>query len=87
MIRVLVFNLGYSKTSYEICKITKYIYYFIIFGMWRPVSLVGTDVLEEHVASIFRVEGISEPSSLKNRLQEGPHGATSQKTAFFIEIF
>jgi hypothetical protein len=38
--------------------------------MWRRVDLVRTDVSEECVASIFRLEE--------------PHGATSQKTAFFI---
>jgi hypothetical protein len=29
-------------------------------GMWRRVGLVGTDVSEEHVRSILRVERISE---------------------------
>jgi hypothetical protein len=31
-------------------------------GMWHPVDLVTTDVSEERVASVFRVEKIRERS-------------------------
>jgi hypothetical protein len=51
---------------------------------------VRTDVSEENVVSIIRVErtmlSVTEDgadSFLRNR--QGPHGATSQKTSFFIE--
>jgi hypothetical protein len=41
-------------------------------GMWRPVDLVGTDVSEERIASIFRVEKYGE-----RRFTQDLHGATS----------
>jgi hypothetical protein len=70
-------------------------------GMWRHVEIVLTDVSEERIASIFRVEykkkSMSEPARaretvwrwkwyvpLKRWLTQFLHGATSQKTAFFI---
>jgi hypothetical protein len=63
-------------------------------GMWCRVDLTWTDVSEERVASIFRVEnsasdeseragGCSHVSS-KLRFTQDLHGATSQKTTFFI---
>jgi hypothetical protein len=60
--------------------------------MWRRVGFVWTDVSEDRVASIFRVEesASEEPacscrlSSPKRRFTQKLHGATSQKTAFFI---
>jgi hypothetical protein len=80
-------------------------------GMWRRVYLLWTDVSEECVASIFRVEKrcfrlVAQPASnlptlvprsriflawrwrwhvpQKRRFTQDLHGATSQKTAFFI---
>jgi hypothetical protein len=78
--------------------------------MWHRVDLVWTDVSEERIAYIFRVEksASEEPAwaggcsllvprlpifqpwrcrryiSLNRRFTQDPHGATSQKTAFFI---
>jgi hypothetical protein len=61
--------------------------------MWRRVDILLTDVSEERIASIFtlvprswisytlKMEAIrSSETSVKKYL----HGATSQKTAFFI---
>jgi hypothetical protein len=76
-------------------------------GMWRRVDIVLTDVSEERIASIFRVEKIANEAATiypcwfidrgflipwswrrydppKRRLTPFLHGATSQKTAFFI---
>jgi hypothetical protein len=61
-------------------------------GMWSRVDLVWTDVSEESIVSIFKVP-LSRiflpwrwrryvPS--KRPFTQDPHGATSQKTAFFI---
>jgi hypothetical protein len=62
--------------------------------MWRRVDLVWTNVSEERIAYIFRVEKSAgkEPaweggcceSPPKRRFIQDLHGATSQKTAFFI---
>jgi hypothetical protein len=59
--------------------------------MWHRVDLVRTDVLEGRIASIFRVDKYAseEPTSAggvppKRRFTQDLHGATSQKTAFFI---
>jgi hypothetical protein len=63
-------------------------------GMLRRVALVGTDVWEEHIASIIRVRGIIELGTLaitndRNILRRNtmflqePHGVTSQKREFF----
>jgi hypothetical protein len=52
-------------------------------GLWRHVDLAWTDVSEERIASIFRVEkSVSEEPAWVggNRL----HGFISQKTVFFI---
>jgi hypothetical protein len=43
-------------------------------GMWRCVEPGLTDVSEERIASIFRVE----------KLTQDLHSATTQKTTFFI---
>jgi hypothetical protein len=52
--------------------------------MLRRVALVRTDVSDEYIASIFRVERISELSfPPKRRFCQDPQGATSQKTALF----
>jgi hypothetical protein len=61
-------------------------------GMLRCVALVRTEVSEERRASIIRVKRISELGTAlavtSNRCMlwflQGPHGVTSQKTAFFI---
>jgi hypothetical protein len=63
-------------------------------GMWHRVDLVWTNVSEEHIASIFRVEGLiwfillpwrwRQYVPPKRWFTQDPHGATSQKTAFFI---
>jgi hypothetical protein len=68
-------------------------------GMLRRVALVGTDVSEERSASIIRVTRIGELGttlalasnrrtlrhvSAKRWFLQEPHGAISQKTAFFI---
>jgi hypothetical protein len=45
--------------------------------MWRRVDIVLTDVLEERIASIFRVEE-------KRRKSASEEPATSQKAVFFI---
>jgi hypothetical protein len=51
--------------------------------MWPHVGLVRTNVLEEHVASILRVERIRELGTVvTSRLLA--HGAISLKMAFFI---
>jgi hypothetical protein len=67
-------------------------------GIWRHVDLVWNDVKEKHTASFFRVEksASEEPASAgvcslqyvtpKRRLTQYLHGATSQKTTFFIVI-
>jgi hypothetical protein len=63
--------------------------------MWHRVDVVLTDVSEERIASIFRVEEKRRKSTSeepacrqyippKRRLTHYLHGATSQKTAFFI---
>jgi hypothetical protein len=64
--------------------------------MWRRVDLVSIDVLEEPITSIFRVEksASEEPAWAdgyrlrnvppKRRSTQDLHGATSQKTEFFI---
>jgi hypothetical protein len=57
------------------------------FEMWRRVGLLYTDVSEERVASIFRVEDIMRAKKSVRRLQTDwlhPHGTTSHKMAFFI---
>jgi hypothetical protein len=41
-------------------------------GMWCPVDLVGTDISEERIASIFRLE-----KSAERRFTQDLHGATS----------
>jgi hypothetical protein len=62
------------------------------------MAIVRTDVSEERVASIFRVDEISEPGAKlaatskrnmryllsKRRFLQESHGVTSQKTEFFI---
>jgi hypothetical protein len=49
--------------------------------MWRGVDIVWTNVSEESIASIFRVEkSTSEEASWAG----GLHSATLQTTAFFI---
>jgi hypothetical protein len=52
------------------------------------VTLVRTEVSEKSIASIIRVERISELGILVVPLKFGtlqePYGVTSQKTAFFI---
>jgi hypothetical protein len=56
-------------------------------GMWRRVDLVDwTDVSEERIASIFRVEksASEEPAWAGGCRLLDLHSATSQKTAFFI---
>jgi hypothetical protein len=73
-------------------------------GLWLRVDLMSTDISEERIASIFRVEPrmrnhhltlvprprFSLPGSWrryvppKRRFTQDLHGATSQKTAFFI---
>jgi hypothetical protein len=58
-----------------------------IFGIRRSVLVdhsKSTDVLEEHIASIFRVEMYAkQETSIGSR---GLHGDISQKTEHFIEI-
>jgi hypothetical protein len=63
--------------------------------MWYHVDLMWTDVSEERIASIFRVEksASEEPAwrwrryvPPKCRLTQDLHGATSQKTAFVTNI-
>jgi hypothetical protein len=59
--------------------------------MLLSLDLVWTDVLEEYIASILRVEKTAsqEPWSWyirpKCRFTEDPHDATSQTTEFFME--
>jgi hypothetical protein len=59
-------------------------------AMWRRLGLVSSvDVSEESFASIFRVEKVSKLGNtlavtIKRRLLQEPHGATFQKTQFFI---
>jgi hypothetical protein len=56
--------------------------------MWRRVATVITDVSKERAAFIFRAEEISELEKgfpLTSVLID-PHGATSQKTAFFRKL-
>jgi hypothetical protein len=59
------------------------------------MDLVRTDVSEDCVTCIFRVEKYASEKSLRNvliywkvppkrRFLQDPHSATSQKTAFFI---
>jgi hypothetical protein len=50
--------------------------------MWHYVDLVWTDICEDRIASIFRVEKIHDQGTTTQDL----HSATSQKTAFFIVI-
>jgi hypothetical protein len=59
-------------------------------GMWRRIDHVWTDLSEERIASIFKIgkpqarnqrEQVAAP---KRRFTQDLHGATSQKTAFFI---
>jgi hypothetical protein len=56
--------------------------------MLRHVYIVLSNVLDEHVASIFRVEdkkkSVSKPARAGAADSVCLHGATSQKTAFFI---
>jgi hypothetical protein len=61
--------------------------------MWHRVEVVLTEVSEDRIASIFRVEGkirksASEASvrDVKSRRRLTPlvHAPTTQKTAFFI---
>jgi hypothetical protein len=63
--------------------------------MWRHVEIVLTDVSEESIASIFWVEDKKSASESAEQVQQSVavcrlrqylHGATSQKTAFFIVI-
>jgi hypothetical protein len=54
--------------------------------MWRRVDLVWTDVSEEHIVSIFRVEKFSSNTLLRNVSSQDPHGATSQKTALYNKL-
>jgi hypothetical protein len=54
--------------------------------MLSSVTLVITDISEEHIASIFRAKTIREPVTTlapTNNLKE-PHFITNQKIAFFI---
>jgi hypothetical protein len=64
-------------------------------GMWRTAALVRTDVSEERVASIMRLETISKlrtKQAVTSKLPVPPkrwslqesHGVTCQKTPFFI---
>jgi hypothetical protein len=66
-------------------------------GMLRRVALVRTDISEEPSSSFIRVTGIGELGTTlaatsnrrtlrrnKRRFLQEPHGATSQKTTFFI---
>jgi hypothetical protein len=58
-------------------------------GMWRRVDLVSTDVSEERIASIlrvnkFRARNQCDQVAPKRRPTQDLQGATSQKTAFFI---
>jgi hypothetical protein len=75
-------------------------------GMWRRVDIVWTDISEERIASIFRVEKSASCSHMltlvpgsriflpsrwrryvppKRRFTQDLHGATFQKTAFFVD--
>jgi hypothetical protein len=47
-----------------------------------PCSPLSTDVLEEHIASIFRVEEISSARNKHSKLN-GLHGVISQKLILF----
>jgi hypothetical protein len=56
--------------------------------MWRRVALVRTEVSEECIASIFRIEisASEEPEwarGLQHQFTQDLHSATSQKTPFF----
>jgi hypothetical protein len=63
-------------------------------GMWRRVGVLRANVVEERVASIFRVErvheleitlaAISRLNCLLVTANVDPHSTTSQKTPFFI---
>jgi hypothetical protein len=48
------------------------------------LGLVRTDVTEEHVASIFRVERIREVATMLALTGRIPQGATFQEMPFFI---
>jgi hypothetical protein len=50
--------------------------------MWRRVDFVWTDISEERIVSIFRVDGGD--TFLRN---VGSHGATSQMMAFFMYVY
>jgi hypothetical protein len=62
-------------------------------GMLHHLALVRTNLLEECIASIIKVERINKPRttlavtsnvSPKHRVLQEPHCITSQKTTFFI---
>jgi hypothetical protein len=53
--------------------------------MWCRVDLLGTDVSEESIVSIFGVEkSVSEEPTWAGDCRQDLHSATSQKTPFFI---
>jgi hypothetical protein len=53
--------------------------------MVRRVLLVRTDISDEHIASVIRVTRTGElGAKLEVTSNRSTHGATSQKTAFFI---
>jgi hypothetical protein len=61
--------------------------------LWHRVALAGTEVSEEHIASIISVKRLGEIGKLsitnrhalpERRFLQDPHEATSQKTSFFI---
>jgi hypothetical protein len=64
----------------------------VSYGVWRRVTLVKTDVSEERIASIFRLEKSASKKktplvgtlSIRQLLQD-PHRASSQKTIYFKE--
>jgi hypothetical protein len=53
--------------------------------MWRRIDLVWTDVSEERIVSIFRVENLQVRNLFppKRLFTQDLHGFTFQKTSFF----
>jgi hypothetical protein len=84
------------QTAYNLRPSQRWLWRMLSCGMWCCVDLVLTNISEEHIASIFRVENLLVPGSQifqpwrwrryvppKRRLTQVLHSATSKKTTFF----
>jgi hypothetical protein len=77
------FQLTSKSWSFDKYTTTEQIWIIPSFGMWRRVDLVWTDVPRSRIFQPWRWRRYVPP---KRRVTQDLHGATSQKTAFYIKV-